>query len=49
LDHVPTSQEEQFMKWKLICMASLHMIFVGSGLIFAITEKNLHQSPEGGH
>jgi uncharacterized protein (TIGR00645 family) len=49
LDHVPTSQEEQFMKWKLICMASLHGIFVVSGLIFAVTEKNLHQSPEEGH
>ena len=40
--------ELTFFRWKMIGMIILHGVFVISGLIFALTEKNSH-SAEHGH
>jgi len=40
--------EIQFFQWKLICIGSLHGVFVVSGLIFAFTEKESEKTEHSG-
>jgi uncharacterized protein (TIGR00645 family) len=48
IDHSATAAEMSFFRWKMYGMIILHGVFVVSGLLFAITEKNSH-SEEHGH
>jgi uncharacterized protein (TIGR00645 family) len=42
-----TSHDQiHFFQWKLICMASMHSVFVISGLIFAFTEKQAQEEED---
>lgn len=44
INHTATDAEISFFRWKMYGMIILHGVFVVSGLIFAITEKNAHSS-----
>ena len=43
MDHNSSEVEMSFFRWKMFGMIILHGVFVVSGLIFAITEKNIHE------
>jgi len=43
IDHSASEAEMSFFRWKMFGMIILHAVFVVSGLIFAITEKNIHE------
>lgn len=42
INHTASEAEMSFIRWKMYGMVILHGVFVVSGLIFAITEKNSH-------
>jgi len=43
MDHTSSEAQMHFFRWKMYGMIVLHGVFVISGLIFAITEKNIRE------